>query len=86
MPIPPLNIKDPEAYQLASLIAKHTGKTLTRVVIDALRAEKERVLPRQVDIEKVHEILARIDAMPVRDPRPPDEILTGFYDDQGMWK
>jgi hypothetical protein len=86
MAVPPLNIKDPVAYQLASLIAKHTGKTLTRVVIDALRAEKERVLPRQVDIDKVYEILARIDAMPVRDPRPADEILAGLYDEGGQWK
>ena len=36
----PLNIKDPEAYQLASEIARHTGKTLTRVVVDALKHER----------------------------------------------
>ena len=57
----PLNIKDPEAYQLASEIAQHTGKTLTRVVVDALKHEKEALKPasQEIDMAKVHELLAK---------------------------
>jgi antitoxin VapB len=82
----PLNIKDPEAYQLAREIADQTGKSLTRVVVDALRQERNRMLPRSVDMGKVQEILARVDALPVIDAKSPDEILKGLYDDAGMWK
>ncbi len=32
-----LNIKDPEAHRLASVIAQATGQSMTRVVTDALR-------------------------------------------------
>lgn len=38
-----LNIKDPEAYELAQAIAKATGETMTRVVTDALRERYERI-------------------------------------------
>ena len=37
---------------------------------------------RHVDMNKIREILARIDALPVRDPRPADEILG--YDEHGV--
>jgi antitoxin VapB len=77
----PLNIKDPEAYQLASEIARHTGKTLTRVVVDALRHEKEalKAAPQEIDMTKVAAILARFDRQ--RQPWPVDEIL---YDERGL--
>lgn len=35
-----LNIKNAEAERLARRIAKRTGKSITRVLIDALRAEE----------------------------------------------
>ncbi len=40
-----LNIKSDEAYQLATDIARRTGKNLTLVVTEALR-EKRRLLTR----------------------------------------
>lgn len=86
MPGTPLNIKDQEAHQLASMIAQHTGKTLTRVVVDALRREKERVVPRQVNMRRIHEILASVDAMPVLDQRPAAAIMADLYDEKGMPK
>jgi hypothetical protein len=84
----PLNIKDPEAYQLASEIARHTGKTLTRVVVDALKHEREalRTGPQEIDISKVRQILADMHAMPVADPRSVEDILADLYDEHGLPK
>ena len=82
----PLNIKDPEAYQLASEIAQLTGKTLTRVVVDALKHEKQALkpAPKEIDIARVHQILAQMHSMPEADPRSAGEILEEFYDEHGL--
>jgi hypothetical protein len=84
----PLNIKDPEAYQLAYEIAQLTGKTLTRVVVDALKHEKEALKPetQEIDMGKLHQILDRLHAMPVADPRSVEEILGDLYDEHGLPK
>jgi hypothetical protein len=84
----PLNIKDPEAYQLASEIAQHTGKTLTRVVVDALKHEKEALKPasQEIDMAKVRELLAQMHAMSEADPRSGDDILGDLYDEHGLPK
>ncbi len=82
----PLNIKDPEAYELARQIADHTGKSLTRVVVDALRQEKDRVLPRRVDRDAIRKLLAHAHSLPERDPRSSSEILADMYDEHGQWK
>jgi antitoxin VapB len=79
----PLNIKDPEAYQLASELARLTGKPLTRVVVEALRHELARQRPRRVDMDKARATLARIHAMPIIDDRSAEEILG--YDERGMF-
>jgi antitoxin VapB len=38
-----LNIKDPEAHELARKIAKQTGETMTRAVTEALRERLSRL-------------------------------------------
>lgn len=38
-----LNIKDPEAHELARLLAERTGETMTRAVTEALRERLERL-------------------------------------------
>ena len=38
-----LNIKDPEAHELAQIIARRTGESMTRVVVGALREKLERL-------------------------------------------
>jgi len=80
----PLNIKDPEAYELATDIATHTGKSLTRVVVDALRHEKLRVVPRTLDVAKIQSILAEAHALPDVDSRPLAETMNDFYDEHGL--
>jgi antitoxin VapB len=84
----PLNIKDPEAYQLASEIAQLTGKTLTRVVVDALKHEKEALKPasEEIDMTRVQQILARMHSMRDADPRSAEQIMDDLYDRYGLPK
>jgi antitoxin VapB len=42
-----LSIKNPKAHRLATAMAKETGETLTRAVIEALRERFERLSSRQ---------------------------------------
>ncbi len=78
---------DSETAHLARELARATGKPLQAIVREAIEktAIAEGVLPppkRRVDMNKIREILARIDALPVREPRPADEIIG--YDDSGL--
>jgi antitoxin VapB len=77
-----VNIKDPEAYRLASAIAGKTGKSLTQVVIDALRAEHQRLVPAEWD--KLDAVVEEVWALPDRDPRSSDEIIADLYDENGL--
>jgi antitoxin VapB len=38
-----LNIKDPEAHQLAKQLARRTGESMTRAVTEAIRERLDRV-------------------------------------------
>ena len=42
-----LNVKDPEAHRLAEAIARETGDSLTKVVIDSLRERHEKIQKRR---------------------------------------
>ena len=84
--MPVLNIKDAEAYRLASHIAEITGKSLTRVVLDALRAESERVRPPAPDLAKARAILSKVNQLPVLDDRSGEAILADLYDDMAWPK
>lgn len=82
----PLSIKDPEADRLARAVAARTGETLTQAVITALRERLAREERRAEDIdalvEEVLEIGKHCAALPVLDPRAPDELLG--YDEHGV--
>lgn len=78
-------MKDPEAHRLAEAIARETGESLTKVVIDSLREKWER-MEKQRQKPSVEEILAM--AASVREtltgPLPDhDELL---YDEDGLPK
>jgi antitoxin VapB len=76
-----LYIKNPAAHRLAEQVAKQMGVTLTQAVIQALE-DKVRQVPKPIDWKKVDAICAEIAALPVLDPRSPDEILG--YDEFGL--
>lgn len=80
-----LNIRNPETERLATTLAKLTGETKTEAVTKALRdrlmrVRRERTRKRLAD--ELDEIALQCAALPVRDPRPADEILG--YDERGL--
>ena len=76
-----LYIKNPAAHRLAEEASKQLGVTMTEAVIRALE-NQVRKKPRPIDRKKIDEICAKIRALPVLDPRTPDEILG--YDEFGL--
>jgi antitoxin VapB len=81
----PLNIKDPEVYQLARQVADLTGETLTDAVRHALLERLKREEAARAGslwLEKLREISDRCAARPVLDPRTDDELVG--YDEFGV--
>ena len=80
-----LSIKNPEADRLVRQIAGLTGETLTAAVVTALRQRLERVQAQNSGrslADELDEIAIRCAALPVLDPRSPQEILG--YDEHGL--
>ena len=80
-----LNIRNPEAEELARELAKRTGETKTEAVIKALRdrlarVRRERSKRRLAD--ELEEIAKHYESLPVLDDRSADEILG--YDENGL--
>jgi len=80
-----LNIRNPEAERLAETVARLTGETKTEAVTRALherlaRLRRERSHRRLAD--ELEAIALHCARLPVRDPRPADEILG--YDELGV--
>ncbi len=84
-----LAIHDDETIRLAEELAKRTGMSPDRAVTHALRAELERTKPlpppltREEKLALVAEIQARSRALPILDPRSPEDML---YDEDGLPK
>lgn len=82
-----LSIKNPEAEQLARDLARATGHSITRAVINALRDALLRVRGRRSARplrEAILEISDRCAALPDLDERPANEILD--YDEAGSFE
>jgi len=80
-----LNIKHPDADQLARQLAAKTGETLTDAVLNALRERLSRVEARRREPSLRRELEAirkRCSSLPVLDARPANEILA--YDEHGL--
>ena len=79
-----LNIKSPEAHELAAALARLTGESMTRAVTEAIRERLERKR-RERDREKmVAEAMAiarRVAKYPRKDRRPHGDFL---YDERGL--
>jgi antitoxin VapB len=81
----PLNIKDPEVYQLAREVADLTGETLTDAVRFSLRLRLKQERRSGADplwIDQLLEISDRCAARPVIDSRSDDELVG--YDEYGI--
>jgi antitoxin VapB len=79
-----LYLKDPEVDRLARELAGLERVTITEAVARALTERRQRLLDaREAKRRKVEARLQRIWALPIRDPRDPDEIL---YDEDGLPK
>lgn len=76
-----LYVKNPAAHRLALQVSKQMGVTITQAVIQALE-NQIRPAPKPIDWKKVDAICAEIAALPVLDPRSPDEIIG--YDEFGI--
>lgn len=82
-----LNIKNAEAYELATEIAGITGESLTTVVLAALReraSRTRRFRDRDARIARLLEHGRRYAALSDRDRRSADEIIG--YDERGLPK
>ncbi|MGH7627880.1 MAG: type II toxin-antitoxin system VapB family antitoxin [Gemmatimonadales bacterium] len=82
-----LSIKNAQADQLARELAETTGETITDAVVQAIRErlERERYRRRAAagqSAARIRRIQERIARLPVRDRRPPDEIIG--YDEHGL--
>ena len=81
----PLNIKNPEADQLARALARETNQTITEAVIRALREGLQRERGRKSAPSLQEDLLAisaRCSALPDLDTRSPEEILD--FDEHGV--
>jgi antitoxin VapB len=82
-----LSIKNPATEQLAREVAKETGESITEAIQKSLQERLERLhkeRQRRFVREEIDEILKRVHALPVLDPRSPDEIIG--YDEHGAPK
>jgi antitoxin VapB len=80
-----LNIRNREAEKLATALAKLTGETKTAAVTRALRDRLARVRRDRSHrrlADELDEIALEVARLPIRDARPPDEILG--YDAHGL--
>jgi antitoxin VapB len=80
-----LNIRNPEAEELAAELASQTGETKTDALIKALRDRLYRVRrerSRRSLADELEAIAQHCAHLPVLDARPADEILG--YDEHGL--
>ena len=74
-------LKDPNVDRLAREIARLEGTSVTEAIRNALSERHAQLMAAREERERrVDECLARLRALPVLDPRRPDEML---YDENG---
>jgi antitoxin VapB len=80
-----LSIKNADTEKLARQVAEATGESITEAIQKSLEermARLQKLRSQHLVREQVDEILRRVDALPVLDPRSPDEIIG--YDEKGL--
>jgi antitoxin VapB len=80
-----LSIKNEQTERLARALADETGESLTTAITRALEERLARIERRRGAADRLRHarvILRRVDALPVLDERPADDILG--YDERGL--
>jgi antitoxin VapB len=79
-----LNIKNPEAHELAAELARLTGESMTKAVTEAIRERLKRE-KRKRDEDKLFAELMEIAEQCAAYPRRDDRSLEDFlYDERGL--
>lgn len=78
-----LNVKDPEAHRLAQAIARATGESMTRVVVEDLR-ERQAEIERRDRRASVEDLLAIADRAAALVNRPHADHADLLYDARGL--
>lgn len=81
-----LNIKNPEAYKLARLLARETGETLTTAVTTAIRERLAAVRSRRKSKTTLAAIRAIGARMAALDKGPRIDHAEMLYDEHGLPK
>ncbi len=81
-----LNIKDPEAHQLARKIAEQTGETMTRAVTEALRERLARLSNTRKPKTTAQELLAIGRRCAATLKQKPVDHAALLYDEHGLPK
>ena len=81
-----LNIKNAEAYALASELARLTGNSMTKVVLEALRQQREQLLRQQQKETRVQELMAIGQRCAAHIVQPVNAVEHGdlLYDERGL--
>jgi antitoxin VapB len=81
-----LNIKNQEAHEMAAELAKLTGKSMTAVVIDALRAQLKQLRRHQEKEVRLEELMAIGKRCAAHIHQPVTALGHGemLYDETGM--
>lgn len=83
-----LNIKNKEVYQLARELAKLTGRSMTAIVLDALRKERGEIERQEQKDVKANELMAIGKRCAAHMSQPAVAVEHGdmLYDENGMPK
>lgn len=83
-----LDIESHEAYELATEIARLTGKSLTTVVIDALRQSLQQLKHKQEAANRIKELMAIGERTAIHLNQPGTSTAHGdlLYDELGLPK
>ena len=81
-----LNIKSREAYDLASELAQLTGSSMTAVVLDALRKQRDQLQRQQQKDVRVQELMAIAKRCTAHIDQPVRALDHGdmLYDERGL--
>ena len=79
-----LNIKNPEAHELASELARLTGESLTKAVTEAIRERLERERARREKAQRLTELKAIAARAASHGWHGEESVEEFLYDERGL--